>query len=297
MNEIEEIVDILSQKAIVQLLKLPTRFDTTAPIERCVICQSEQNCFAAVLRDSASIDTSFVICWTCIHNVFHLAFNGRVGKKFTGSPGPLSPMWDKPLDIPTLHEIIVGEPVKKKKEMKAVFDKVSVDDIPANDDELLEKLREVSPGFTKRLASFLSGEVRFDDGSEHEFLASVSQQVLDKCRVPSPAQIEGFNKVYDTLLRKKAAGGVLHKESSDEHDLRLTASKKLLAIGCKRLHMFTPKTREIIESMDTQFKRKGELSVAQIKYLRMIVEQLPAAMLTLEDGEGEPTSWADTKGY
>lgn len=290
MDENEEIVEILSQCCIRSYSILPP-IPVSKP-EKCVICvEPASRLYVVVLRDSANKETEQVFCMDCISELFPKAFDGRVGIKFTGG---LPDNWNAPLSFGYSGPL---EVLKPKVKMKPSFEKVSFDDIPADDDALLAKLKEKSPRFTRCLASFLAGEVRFDDGTEHEFLDSVSKQVFDKQRVPSDAQISGFIKVYDTLISKKASGGVLHKESSDEHDLRLTASKKLLAIGCKRLHMFTPKTREIIDSMKAQFDKKGELSVSQVRYLRMIVEQLPPSMLTIDDKEETAASWADTKGY
>lgn len=253
MTENEELIEVLKEYRLLN--------SNSVIFEQCIVCnattETTNGSRLCLVSDTDMARRYFDFCDCC-----HGKFIGYIRKGDLHTPS-------KPVSKPVVN-----------------FEPVSFDDVPKDETDFIEKLREKEPAFVKRLASFLAGDITFDDGEENEFLKSVAEQVTVKIRNPTPLQIEKFRKVYDLLLAKKSFSGTLHKETTEELEMLQMAAVKLVGIGCKRLHLFTPKTREIVTSMADQLSKKGSLSAKQVKFLRMIVEQLPPAML--EEREEDP---------
>lgn len=144
----------------------------------------------------------------------------------------------------------------------------------------LSRLKEKHRGFAKRLSDFSSGEVQLNDGSQHPLLQSIANQVLDGLKMPTQKQVSAFVGIFDKLQDKKRSGSALTLESSDDKAKRKNASEKLVNIARKHYSKFPgAKTQSTLLSFVKQFDEKGILTEKQIKYLRFIVEQLPASLL------------------
>jgi len=155
------------------------------------------------------------------------------------------------------------------------------------DDSFIEELTLKDKNFAKRLSGFLAGDVTMSDGSEHELLASIASQAVDDLKFPTERQRSAFKKVYESLLDKKRAGEEVRCETDSEKEKRAKSSAKLVRIARKHIHKWPgKKTGDIINSMASQFDKKGSLSKKQVSYLTWIVEQRPPKIL-LEETKGD----------
>lgn len=161
---------------------------------------------------------------------------------------------------------------------------ISFDEVPqvapSDPSEFLDFLKKKNPVFVRCLAAFVNGDVKMSDGSQHPLLQSIADQVLNKNKVPTPKQMAAFRGVFNSLVETLKHDGVLEPESEESRELMAKSASTLLAIGVKWIGEFTPKTRDVITSMDSQFKKKGRLSVKQLKFLQWIVEQLPPGKIS-----------------
>lgn len=165
-------------------------------------------------------------------------------------------------------------------------DEVWWDEPPDFGADFATRLKAEDRVFVNKLAAFLEGDVTLDDGKQHTVLASIAKWVVEDERLPTEKQRSAFKAIFDSLMEKKKAGDPLVEETPETKEKRKDAAEILLKLGTKYIEKFTMKTREIIVSMDTQFKKKGALSFKQVKYLRFIVEQLPPKLLEeIEDEE------------
>lgn len=150
----------------------------------------------------------------------------------------------------------------------------------ASGEEFANTLELEDREFAKSLSSFLDGEVTLDDGKQHPMLESIAKQVADEMRLPTEKQRLAFRGVYDGLMKDKRGGRSLKIESESERSLRVEASRILTTIGMRYLDKWPgDDTKDVVRSMAKQFEERGILSIAQVRYLRFIVEQLPPALL------------------
>lgn len=153
----------------------------------------------------------------------------------------------------------------------------------ASGETFIDELEHDDSVFVKKLSSFLAGEVRLEDGTEHPLLASVAKQVTEDLKKPTGKQVGAFKGIYDALMEKKRSGEPLRIETPEDKDKRKQASEKLLELAERGIGLWRrrgqSKTIDIVLSMKKQYLRKGNLSVPQVKYLRWIVENLPPELL------------------
>lgn len=145
------------------------------------------------------------------------------------------------------------------------------EDPDARHDHFVQLLHGLDAVFTKKLMSFLEGDVRMDDGQEHPFLKSVADQIGTH-HLPTPSQRSAFKSIYDKLFRCKAMGLPLREETAEEKDYRKAMSRDLIAKALKWRDQFQgTRTKTVIDSMAAQYKERGMLTNNQIQYLKTVV--------------------------